>query len=111
MVLSTFQLEGVSVHPVHGDPPNGPSKNLLQTRQPGFLEARSGVCVFRVPSFALAEEQEEHFCACCDTLKTLSTLITGNSRFPPQLVRISPLISAENGFSTLINGEKARNPH
>ena len=42
-------------------PPNGPSKNLLGTRT-GFLEARSGVCVFRVSSVAL---QKERFCAPC----------------------------------------------
>ena len=35
-------------------PPNGPSKNLLGN-QTGLLEARSGVCVFRVPKVALQE--------------------------------------------------------
>ena len=42
-------------------PPNGPSKNLLGN-QTGFLEARSGVYVFRVSSVAL---QEERFSAPC----------------------------------------------
>ena len=50
--------KSVSVHRVHGNPRMGLlrtfPKNLFGfLNHTGFLEARSGVCVFRVPSIAL----------------------------------------------------------